>query len=316
MLEIKEGLPMKKFVAALATGVMIAGASLTTVSAETYEVEKGDNLWDIAEEYNTTVKELVDINELDTTTIHPKQKLVINTMYIVERGDTLSKLAKEFDVSVSDIKKWNELDSSLIVIGQELEIKGVHVSKDTESDAEQITSYKKGKAEGKEKEIKKYNELNSSLIVIKKELEIKGVHVSKDTESDAEQVTSSKQGKAEGKEKQSVKSKEASKSADSSKTPEGKTITVSATAYTAKCDGCSGVTSTGVDLNANPNAKVIAVDPSVIPLGTEVYVEGYGYATAADVGGAIKGNKIDVHVPTKAEANSWGVKTVNVTIVE
>src|SRR5699024_3046706 len=266
MLEIKEGLPMKKFVAALATGVMIAGASLTTVSAETYEVEKGDNLWDIAEEYNTTVKELVDINELDTTTIHPKQKLVINTMYIVERGDTLSKLAKEFDVSVSDIKKWNELDSSLIVIGQELEIKGVHVSKDTESDEEQVTS--------------------------------------------------SKQGKAEGKEKQSVKSKEASKSDDSSKTPEGKTITVSATAYTAKCDGCSGVTSTGVDLNANPNAKVIAVDPSVIPLGTEVYVEGYGYATAADVGGAIKGNKIDVHVPTKAEANSWGVKTVNVTIVE
>src|SRR5699024_11570455 len=94
----------RSFVATLNTGVMIAGDSLTTVSAETYEVEKGDNLWDIAEEYNTTFKELVDINELDTTTIHPKQKLVINTMYIVERGDTLSKLAKEFDVSVSDIK--------------------------------------------------------------------------------------------------------------------------------------------------------------------------------------------------------------------
>src|SRR5699024_3592202 len=113
-------------------------------------------------------------------------------------------------------------------------------------------------------------------------------------------------------------SKKEAKSAESKpdQAPEGKTISVSATAYTAKCDGCSGVTSTGVDLNANPNAKVIAVDPTVIPLGSEVYVEGYGYATAADVGGAIKGNKIDVHVPTKGEATSWGVRIVNVTIVE
>ena len=56
-------------------------------------------------------------------------------------------------------------------------------------------------------------------------------------------------------------------------------------------------TATGLILNNNPNAKVIAVDPSVIPLGTKVYVEGYGYAVAADTGGAIKGHKIDVFFP-------------------
>ena len=94
-----------------------------------------------------------------------------------------------------------------------------------------------------------------------------------------------------------------------------KTISVTATAYTAKCDGCSGITSTGIDLLANPDKKVIAVDPNVIPLGTEVYVEGYGKAVAGDIGGAIKGNKIDVHVPTKDEAKSWGVRTVDVTIL-
>src|SRR5690606_25533069 len=61
----------------------------------------------------------------------------------------------------------------------------------------------------------------------------------------------------------------------------GKEFYVTATAYTASCNGCSGVTATGFNLRANPDAKVIAVDPSVIPLGSKVYVEGYGYAIAA-----------------------------------
>lgn len=91
---------------------------------------------------------------------------------------------------------------------------------------------------------------------------------------------------------------------------------VSSTAYTAYCNGCSGYTSTGFNLRANPNAKIIAVDPSVIPLGTKVYVEGYGYAVAADTGRAIKGNKIDVFFATKAEAYSWGRKTVKIKILE
>ncbi|WP_332697223.1 ubiquitin-like domain-containing protein [Halalkalibacter lacteus] len=94
------------------------------------------------------------------------------------------------------------------------------------------------------------------------------------------------------------------------------TLTVTATAYTAGCTGCSGVTATGINLNNNRNMKVIAVDPSVIPLGTRVHVEGYGEAVAGDTGGAIKGNKIDVHVPTKSDALRWGRKTVKVTIIK
>ena len=72
---------------------------------------------------------------------------------------------------------------------------------------------------------------------------------------------------------------------------------MTATAYTASCNGCSGVTATGFNLRANPDAKVIAVDPSVIPLGSKVYVEGYGYAIAADTGGSVKGKRIDVFFP-------------------
>ena len=97
--------------------------------------------------------------------------------------------------------------------------------------------------------------------------------------------------------------------------PSGKEIYVSSTAYTASCNGCSGVTATGLNLKNNPEAKVIAVDPSIIPLGSKVYVDGYGYATAADKGGAIKGNKIDVFFSSTSDAYRWGVKKVKVRVV-
>lgn len=93
-----------------------------------------------------------------------------------------------------------------------------------------------------------------------------------------------------------------------------KEITVSASAYTAGCNGCSGITSTGINLKKNPGLKVIAVDPRVIPLGSKVYVEGYGYAIAGDTGGAIKGNKIDVFISTKSAALKWGRKTVKIKV--
>ncbi len=95
----------------------------------------------------------------------------------------------------------------------------------------------------------------------------------------------------------------------------GRELYVSSTAYTASCNGCSGTTATGVNLKQNPNAKVIAVDPRVIPLGTKVYVEGYGYAIAADKGGAIKGHKIDVFFPSKSDAYRWGVKKVKIRVL-
>jgi uncharacterized protein YabE (DUF348 family) len=96
----------------------------------------------------------------------------------------------------------------------------------------------------------------------------------------------------------------------------GREFYVSSTAYTASCNGCSGYTATGINLKANPGIKVIAVDPSVIPLGTKVYVDGYGYAVAADTGGAIRGNKIDVFFSSKSDAYRWGRKTIKVKILD
>jgi 3D (Asp-Asp-Asp) domain-containing protein len=108
----------------------------------------------------------------------------------------------------------------------------------------------------------------------------------------------------------------ASEESESVQVQEGKTMQMEATAYTAYCNGCSGVTRTGIDLRANPNQKVVAVDPAVIPLGSRVYVEGYGEAIAGDTGGAIKGHKIDLFVQTKDEAYAFGRRQVTVTVIE
>lgn len=100
-----------------------------------------------------------------------------------------------------------------------------------------------------------------------------------------------------------------------SSTEDGEEMLVTATAYTAYCTGCSGTTAYGIDLRANPEMKVIAVDPRIIPLGTKVWVEGYGEAIAGDTGGAIKGNKIDVFIPSHDSAMQWGVKKVKIRVI-
>ncbi len=114
----------------------------------------------------------------------------------------------------------------------------------------------------------------------------------------------------------SSNSKSGTKSVSRNDSAGGKEFYVTATAYTAGCNGCSGITATGINLRTNPNLKVIAVDPSVIPLGSKVWVEGYGYAVAGDTGGAIKGKKIDLHVPTKSDAYKFGRRQVKIKIID
>lgn len=65
----------------------------------------------------------------------------------------------------------------------------------------------------------------------------------------------------------------------------------------------------------SPRYGVVAVDPRVIPLGTRLYVEGYGFATALDKGGAIKGKRIDLFVESHRQANRWGVRRVKVYVL-
>lgn len=86
-----------------------------------------------------------------------------------------------------------------------------------------------------------------------------------------------------------------------------------ATGYSTQEPGLSAYTATGINLLQNP--RVIAVDPSVIPLGSIVEVEGMGTYIAGDTGGAINGRIIDIHFPTLGEALSWGRRQVNIRIL-
>ena len=245
---------MKKLVMMVLTIAAIFVAISKPLHAQEYQVERGDSLWKVAREFNTSVTELYQLNDLDSERIFPGQVLKIEEeeiIHLIERGDTLYALANRYEVTVLDLMNWNQLTSDLIITGNELVI------------------YPTAEA------------------------------VEVDQEKAAQTV-------------QAVIKEEPAKKASS----ESKTLTMTATAYTAECDGCSGITYTGLDLNKDRNMKVVAVDPSVIPLGTRVHVEGYGEAVAGDIGGAIKGNKIDIHVPTKDEAYSWGVREVTVTILE
>ena len=85
----------------------------------------------------------------------------------------------------------------------------------------------------------------------------------------------------------------------------GRTLTVSATAY-----ALPGTTATGLPVGWG----IVAVDPSVIPLGTKLTIPGYGEAVAADTGGAIIGATIDLWFPSVAQANAWGRRTVTITL--
>lgn len=108
-------------------------------------------------------------------------------------------------------------------------------------------------------------------------------------------------------------------------TPEGdrvytKVLEMDSSAYTAGYESTGkrpgdagyGITATG----AQAKKGVVAVDPNVIPLGTELYVEGYGLCVAADTGGSIKGHKIDLFYPNLSDALQYGRRTATVYVLE
>lgn len=94
-------------------------------------------------------------------------------------------------------------------------------------------------------------------------------------------------------------------------------MVMESTAYTADRGNDNGITASGTACVRDEGGySTIAVDPRVIPLGTKMYIEGYGYAIAQDTGGAIKGNIIDLYFNSYGETMNWGRRNVKVYILK
>ncbi|MFY3790178.1 LysM peptidoglycan-binding domain-containing protein [Ureibacillus sp. MALMAid1270] len=313
--------------------VPVAALSITlgtNVQAASITVEKGDTLWDLSRAHNTTVENLQKFNNLTTDLIHPGDvlKIITEKQYTVKKGDTLWDIARANQVKVSQLKEWNQLNSDLIHPDLNLVIfDGINdntilaenplkpVASTSKESTPVATAPATNKVETKPTApaTNKVETKPAAPATNKVETKPAAPATNKIETKPAAPATNEAVTKPAAPTTNEAVTKPA---APATNEAEGKEIIVEATAYTATCEGCSGITSTGINLKENPNAKVISVDPTVIPLGSKVYVEGYGEAIAGDTGGSIKGNKIDVFVPTKEEAIKFGVKQLKVKILD
>ncbi|NUH89196.1 enterotoxin, partial [Bacillus thuringiensis] len=181
----------------------------------------------------------------------------------------------------------------------------------------------KAKEEEKAQEIAKAKEEEKAREIAKAKEEERVREIAKAKEEEKAREIAKAKAKEEEKAQEIAKAKEEERAKEVSKNniqSAKRELTVVATAYTADPseNGTYGgrvLTAMGHDLTANPNMRIIAVDPKVIPLGSKVWVEGYGEAIAGDTGSAIKGNRIDVLMGSKSKAMNWGRQTVKVKIL-
>ncbi len=154
-----------------------------TPNENEYTVVSGDTLSKIANQFNTTVNELITYNNLPTTILSIGQVIKIptiepsNVIYTVKRGDTLYKIANTYSVSVDDIKRLNNLTSDTLSIGQQLYIPEGNTIEETDYIVYQVmpndTLYSIAKRyETTPDAIKEYNNLTSNFLSIGQILQI------------------------------------------------------------------------------------------------------------------------------------------------
>lgn len=133
---------MKKSIVAFSAAALLSGLFVSSASASTYTVKKGDTLTKIAKKYDLTVNKLKELNNLKSNTIYVNQKLVTSTSkakkettaskatvsiknektttYKVVAGDTLTKIANKHNLTLGELKQLNQLSSNLIKVGDTL----------------------------------------------------------------------------------------------------------------------------------------------------------------------------------------------------
>ncbi|WP_242290817.1 MULTISPECIES: cell wall-binding protein EntB [unclassified Bacillus cereus group] len=267
-------------------------------------------------------KEEVKVQEV----AKPKEEVKVQEVAKPKEEVKVQEVAKpKEEVKVQEVAKAKEEAKVQEIAKAKEEAKAQEIAKaKEEAKAQEIA---KAKEEAKAREIAKVKEEAKAREIAKVKEEAKAREIAKaKEEAKAQEIAKAKEeakareiakAKEEAKAREALKAKEESKNnAQSAK----RELTVVATAYTADPseNGTYGgrvLTAMGHDLTANPNMRIIAVDPKVIPLGSNVWVEGYGEAIAGDTGSAIKGNRIDVLMGSKSKAMNWGRQTVKVKIL-
>ncbi len=255
-------------------------------------------------------KEEVKVQEV----VKPKEEVKVQEIAKAKEEAKAQEIAKaKEEAKAQEIAKAKEEAKAQEIAKAKEEAKAQEIAKaKEEAKAQEIA---KAKEEAKAQEIAKAKEEAKAQEIAKAKEEAKAREIAKaKEEAKAREIAKAKE---EAKAREALKAKEESKNnAQSAK----RELTVVATAYTADPseNGTYGgrvLTAMGHDLTANPNMRIIAVDPKVIPLGSKVWVEGYGEAIAGDTGSAIKGNRIDVLMGSKSKAMNWGRQTVKVKIL-
>ncbi|MGN4301941.1 cell wall-binding protein EntB [Bacillus cereus group sp. BCN65] len=280
------------------------------------------------------VKEEVKVKEEEKAQeiVKPKEEAKIKEEVKVKEEEKVQEIAKaKEEEKAQEIAKAKEEEKAREIAKAKEEEKAREIGKAKEEEkAREIAKVKeeekareiaKAKEEEKAQEIAKAKEEERVREIAKAKEEEKAQEIAKAKEE--EKVREIAKAKEEEKAQEIAKAKEEERAKEASKNniqSAKRELTVVATAYTADPseNGTYGgrvLTAMGHDLTANPNMRIIAVDPKVIPLGSKVWVEGYGEAIAGDTGSAIKGNRIDVLMGSKSKAMNWGRQTVKVKIL-
>ncbi|MGN4784985.1 cell wall-binding protein EntB [Bacillus cereus group sp. MYBK209-1] len=249
--------------------------------------------------------------------VKPKEEAKVVKVKEEPKAQEIVKPKEEAKVKEEVKVKEEEKAQEIVKPKEEAKIKEEVKVKEEEKVQEIATA----KAEEKAQEIAKVKEEEEAREIAKAKEEERVREIAKAKEE--ERVREIAKAKEEEKAREIAKAKEEERAKEASKNniqSAKRELTVVATAYTADPseNGTYGgrvLTAMGHDLTENPNMRIIAVDPKVIPLGSKVWVEGYGEAIAGDTGSAIKGNRIDVLMGSKSKAMNWGRQTVKVKIL-
>jgi len=203
--------------------------------------------------------------------------------YTIKWGDTLSVISEATGASLDTLVQVNEIqDANLIYPGTVLRFSADQKEVTVDNGTEQ----------------RSYRVQNNN--------EVKEVETTEATTQAAETETTQAA--------QATEATQTTQAAAASSNQGGYYLTVEATAYSYNEAGLSNYTADGTNLVSEPN--VIAVDPSVIPLGSYVEIPGYGIFRAADTGGAIYGNRIDVHLVNLNDVYNFGRRTITIRVLQ